>query len=139
MAFAKHHRLQILPDQNARATSDSAICDMMRKVGISLSELQAKPLSEQATINTARALGKTGLNTQTDYLVKLREVLAEEFEIDSETIVPDANLYEDLDIDSIDAVDLIVRLKEITGKRVPPEKFQTVRTVGDVVKVLENL
>jgi acyl carrier protein len=83
--------------------------------------------------------GKTGLSTQTDYLIKLREVLVEEFEIDSDAVVPDAHLYEDLDIDSIDAVDLIVRLKEITGKRVPPEKFKTVRTVGDVIEVLENL
>jgi acyl carrier protein len=72
-------------------------------------------------------------------LVRLREVLVEEFEIDSDTVVLDAHLYEDLDIDSIDAVDLIVRLKEITGKRVPPEKFKTVRTVGDVVEILENL
>jgi acyl carrier protein len=44
-----------------------------------------------------------------------------------------------LDIDSIDAVDLIVRLREITGKRVPPEKFKEVRTVGDLIEVLENL
>jgi len=69
----------------------------------------------------------------------LRKVLMEEFEIDSTTIVLEANLYEDLDIDSIDAVDLIVRLKEITGKRVPPEKFKLVRTVGDVVEVLKAL
>ena len=79
------------------------------------------------------------MSNQIDYLGMLREILSEEFEIDVADIVPTANLYEDLDIDSIDAVDLIVRLKEITGKRVPPEKFQAVRTVGDVVEVLESL
>ena len=51
----------------------------------------------------------------------------------------DAQLYESLDLDSIDAVDLIVRLKEETGKRVPPEDFKAVRTIDDVVKVLDAL
>ena len=60
------------------------------------------------------------MSNQNDYLGMLREILSEEFEIDAADVVPTANLYEDLDIDSIDAVDLIVRLKEITGKRVPP-------------------
>jgi acyl carrier protein len=76
---------------------------------------------------------------KTEYLAKVREVLATDFEIDPDTITEDARLYDDLDIDSIDAVDLIVRLKEITGKKVPPDKFKSVRTVGDVVEVLESL
>jgi acyl carrier protein len=77
--------------------------------------------------------------SESEFMVRLRKVLAEEFEIDPEAVVPDANLYEDLDIDSIDAIDLVVRLKEITGKRIPPDKFKHVRTVGDVVTILENL
>jgi acyl carrier protein len=77
--------------------------------------------------------------SESEFLIRLRKVLAEEFEIAAEAVVPDANLYEDLDIDSIDAIDLIVRLKEITGKRIPPEKFKNVRTVGDVIEILENL
>jgi hypothetical protein len=52
--------------------------------------------------------------SESEFLVRLRKVLAEEFEIDPEAVVADANLYEDLDIDSIDAIDLIVRLKETT-------------------------
>ena len=76
---------------------------------------------------------------ESPYLVGLRDILAECFEIDPAAVVREARLYEDLDIDSIDAVDLIVRLRETTGKRVPPEKFKAVRTVGDVVDVLENL
>jgi acyl carrier protein len=69
----------------------------------------------------------------------LRRVLTEEFDISAEAIVPDAQLYEALDLDSIDAVDLLVRLKEETGKKVPPDQFKSVRTVGDVVKVLDAL
>ncbi len=70
---------------------------------------------------------------------KVRDVLAEEFEIPRASIVREANLYQDLGIDSIDAIDLIVRLREITGKQVPPERFKAVRTVGDVIAVLETL
>lgn len=67
---------------------------------------------------------------------KIRDVLVEEFEIPRESIVREANLFQDLGIDSIDAVDLIVRLRDITGKRVPPDRFKSVRTIGDVVAVL---
>ena len=70
---------------------------------------------------------------------KIRDVLADEFEIPRASIVPEANLYTDLGIDSIDAVDLIVRLREITGKQVPPDRFKAVRTIADVVAVLETL
>ncbi len=74
-----------------------------------------------------------------DLFEQVRTVLAEEFEIPRESIVRGANLYQDLGIDSIDAVDLIVRLREITGKQVPPDRFKAVRTVGDVIAVLETL
>jgi acyl carrier protein len=74
-----------------------------------------------------------------DTLSRLRDVLSEEFGIDAGAVVAEARMYEDLDIDSIDAIDLIVRLKEITGKKIPPEKFKEVRTIGDIVDVLNSL
>lgn len=67
------------------------------------------------------------------------DVLHEMFELDKAKITPEANLYTDLDIDSIDAVDLAVKLKQLTGKRLQPEVFKSVRTVQDVVNALENL
>lgn len=70
---------------------------------------------------------------------EIRKVLVEQFEIDESRIRPDALLYEDLDIDSIDAVDLLVRIKELTGQRIPPESFQDVRTIQDVLNKLANL
>ena len=51
------------------------------------------------------------------------------FELDEAKITLDAHLYNDLDIDSIDAVDLAVKLKQLTGKRLQPEVFKKVRTV----------
>ena len=71
--------------------------------------------------------------------LELRQLLVELFELDSESIKPEPNLYEDLDIDSIDAVDLLASLREKTGQRLSPEKFREVRTVNDVVeKVYEH-
>ena len=69
----------------------------------------------------------------------LQEALVSLFEIAPEAITPDANLYEDLDIDSIDAVDLAVKLKQMTDKRLQPEVFKTIRTIGDVVDALSDL
>ncbi len=61
------------------------------------------------------------------------------FDIELQNITLDARLYEDLDLDSIDAVDLVVRLQEITKKRIKPDKFKSVRTVKDVVDAVEEL
>ena len=66
-------------------------------------------------------------------------VLHDMFELDRSRITPEANLYTDLDIDSIDAVDLVVKLNQVTGKRLRPEVFKTVRTVQDVVDALAAL
>lgn len=70
------------------------------------------------------------------WVVKL---LAEMFELDVSDVSPTTNLYEDLDIDSIDAVDLAVKLKQLTGKRLGPETFKTIRTIDDVVAALQGL
>jgi acyl carrier protein len=65
---------------------------------------------------------------------RLRHYLVELFEVPPDKISLEANLREDLDLDSIDAVDLIVKLQELTRVRIDPEQFKTVRTVGDVVE-----
>jgi acyl carrier protein len=67
------------------------------------------------------------------------DLLAEMFELDKSALTADSNLYADLDIDSIDAVDLAVKLKQLTGKRMQPEVFKTIRTIGDVVAALDTL
>jgi len=77
--------------------------------------------------------------TDDAYLDAMRSILVDEFEIDAEDITADARLFEDLKIDSIDAVDLLVRLKDLTGKHIAPEQFREVRTVGDVLNILTAL
>lgn len=70
---------------------------------------------------------------------KCVEILHETFDLEKERIKPESRLYEELDIDSIDAVDLIVRMKPMVGKRMQPEAFKSVRTVQDVVDALYTL
>ncbi len=74
------------------------------------------------------------MESREELLEKLREFLGELFEVQPETVTLDARLSEDLDLDSIDAVDLVVKLQELTGNRIKPDEFKTVRTVEDVIE-----
>ena len=76
---------------------------------------------------------------QETVLEKLREWMGELFEIAPEDVQLESNLASDLDVDSIDAIDLVVKIKELTGKQVNPEDFKNVRTVQDVVVVILNM
>ncbi len=74
--------------------------------------------------------------TKEDIFNKIRTILEEQFEIEADKITPDALLQDDLDIDSIDAVDLMIELKSITGKKMALEDFEEVKTVEDVVDAI---
>ncbi|MFT4179574.1 MAG: acyl carrier protein [Thermomonas sp.] len=77
--------------------------------------------------------------TRDELFDRISGILQDTFEIDPARITPEAQLNADLDIDSIDAVDLIVQLKPLLGGRLQPEAFKSVRTVQDVVDVLHGL
>jgi acyl carrier protein len=77
--------------------------------------------------------------SETEIYQQLSGFLQDLFEVPEEDITPEALLYEDLDLDSIDAVDLVVQLQELTGKKIPPEDFKAVRTVQDVVNGVHAL
>ncbi|WP_045422596.1 acyl carrier protein [Vibrio jasicida] len=70
---------------------------------------------------------------------QVKDALVELFEIDAADIQSEAHLYTDLDLDSIDAVDLVVHLQNVTGKKIKPAEFSTVRTVDDVVTAVAEL
>jgi acyl carrier protein len=70
---------------------------------------------------------------------QVQNALVELFEIDEADITPEAHLYQDLDLDSIDAVDLVVHLQNVTGKKIKPDEFKAVRTVNDVVESVTEL
>ncbi|MEB8432451.1 MULTISPECIES: acyl carrier protein [unclassified Cocleimonas] len=72
-------------------------------------------------------------------LQQLKEKLIELFELEEAELVADARLYQDLDIDSIDTVDLMVELKKHTGKDLSPKLFKDARTIDDVVKIIVEI
>ena len=74
-----------------------------------------------------------------DIFNKICEILESEFEIDKSLLKHDANLFTDLDLDSVDAVDLAVRLQQYSNKRISPEEFKQIRTLNDVVEVVYKL
>ncbi|MEZ9594215.1 acyl carrier protein [Shewanella sp. 10N.261.52.F9] len=79
------------------------------------------------------------MQSREQILEMLTQILVDEFEIDADDITLEASLYEDLDLDSIDAVDLVIKLQQMTGKKIKPEEFKAVRTVDDVVSAIEGL
>jgi len=74
-----------------------------------------------------------------EILARIKAALVDEFEIDESKLVPEARLYDDLDLDSIDAVNLIVGLKSLLPRNIRPEVFKTVRTLQDIVDAIYNL
>ncbi len=77
--------------------------------------------------------------TREEIFNKLSDILVDDFEIDKALITPEANLFEDLDLDSIDAVDLAVKLQYFTDKKISPENFKQIRNIEDVVNAIEEL
>lgn len=72
--------------------------------------------------------------SRNEVFAELSRYLRDAFEVPGDKISLDARLFEDLDLDSIDAVDLVVKLQDYTGKKIQVAEFKSVRTVGDVVE-----
>jgi len=66
-------------------------------------------------------------------------VLIDLFEIEEGKLVPEAKLYEDLDIDSIDTVDLLIELKKFVPEDINPDKFIDSKTLGEVIDVVHEI
>ena len=77
--------------------------------------------------------------TQQEIFTQIQQMLASLFEIEPSEIKPESKLFEELELDSIDAIDLVVKLQKTIGKKIMPEEFKNVRTVQDVVDVVYKL
>lgn len=77
--------------------------------------------------------------TRAEITAIVRDSLVELFELDPARIVPEARFDDDLEIDSIDAVDLVEHLSRTFGKKVSPRDFRSVRTVQDLIDAIERL
>jgi len=74
-----------------------------------------------------------------EIFLKIKEILSAEFEIDENLIKNETKLYTDLELDSIDAVDLMVKMKEYVKDKIEPEQFKKAVTISDVVDILYPL
>ena len=74
-----------------------------------------------------------------EILERLRVVMVDLFEMDEALILPSAKLNEDLDLDSIDAIDLALRLESVTGTRLSSDEFSSIHTVNDIVEFVHRL
>jgi acyl carrier protein len=70
---------------------------------------------------------------------RVRDYMVNLFDTPANAVTLEADLQNDLDLDSIDAVDLIVKVQEFTGQKIKPDEFKTVRTVGDVIDRIYDL
>lgn len=74
-----------------------------------------------------------------EIFAKIKFYMTSMFDAPAELVTYEANLQDDLDLDSIDAVDLIVKLQELTGRKFSPDEFKNVRTVNDIVEKVQDV
>ncbi len=69
---------------------------------------------------------------------KVRKIICEQFDLDEETVTADTLLEEDLEADSLDLVDLVMSFEDEFQIEVPDEEIENIKTVGDIVKYIEE-
>ena len=69
---------------------------------------------------------------------KVREIICEQFDVDEENVTPETDIREDLDADSLDLVDLVMSFEDDPKIEVPDDAVETIKTVGDIVKFIEE-
>ena len=77
--------------------------------------------------------------TKDEIFNKLKTILVDDFEIDEEKITMDANVVDDLDLDSIDVIDLIGKMKQFIPGKISPDTFKDVHTISNVIETIEPL
>ena len=69
---------------------------------------------------------------------KIKAILAEQFDVEEESITPETNIQEDLGADSLDVVDLIMSIEEEFEFEVPDSEVENIKTVGALVQFVED-
>lgn len=69
---------------------------------------------------------------------KVKELVAEQLGIDANTIKPESNIIEDLGADSLDVIEMLMTLEEEYGITIPDEKINQIKTIGQIVELIEE-
>ena len=74
--------------------------------------------------------------TKEEIFAKIQDILESDFEVEKSDVTMESKMFEDLDLDSIDAVDLVVKMKQYIPGKIDPEMFKSAKTISDVVDIL---
>lgn len=74
--------------------------------------------------------------TRDEIFTELQKTMVDLFDLEADTVTLESTLGEDLDLDSIDAIDLIIKMQELSGEKIDQEAMKQVRTVGDIVEIV---
>ncbi len=69
---------------------------------------------------------------------KVKKIIAEQLDIDADSISYESSITDDLGADSLDVVDLVMSFEDEFGVEIPDDAVENIRTVSDVVKYLED-
>ena len=69
---------------------------------------------------------------------KIREILMEQLDVEESVVTMDASILEDLGADALDIVDLVMTLEDEFDMEIPDEEIETIKTVGDIVRFIED-
>ena len=69
---------------------------------------------------------------------KVKELIIDQLDVDEDSVTAGANIQNDLGADSLDVVDLVMSLEEEFDIEIPDEAVENIKTVGDIVKYIED-
>lgn len=69
---------------------------------------------------------------------KLKEIVADQLDVEAEKVTMDSNITEDLGADSLDTVDLVMSIEEVFDIEIPDEAVENIKTIGDIVNYIES-
>ena len=69
---------------------------------------------------------------------KIKDIIVEQLDVEEDAVTMEASITEDLGADSLDAVDLVMSIEESFDVEIPDEEVENIKTVGDIVKYIEN-
>ena len=69
---------------------------------------------------------------------KIKDIIVEQLDVEEDAVTMEASITEDLGADSLDVVDLVMSIEESFDVEIPDEEVENIKTVGDIVKYIEN-
>lgn len=69
---------------------------------------------------------------------KIKDIIVEQLDVEEDAVTVEASITEDLGADSLDVVDLVMSIEESFDVEIPDEEVENIKTVGDIVKYIEN-